>query len=234
MTSSTDRAYRHIRQRILDGSYLPGARLKEDEIARSLGISRTPVRDALRRLNGEGIVLFTLNQGARVSSWTADDMEEITALRATLESFAAELAATKIDPNGIAWLKEIQAAMTRCVEESDPPDIDGVAHHNNAFHQAIVDIAGNTRLRIAFQQVVDLPLVLRKFAAFSYERLQRSLTHHHDIIAALEAGDAAWAASAMRSHILAARDYDAKLAQSSGPAFEERPAPRRVIGSGVR
>lgn len=239
MTSSTDLAYHHIRQRILNGSYEPGARLKEDEIARSLGISRTPVRDALRRLSGEGIVLFALNQGARVSSWTADDMEEITALRATLESFAAELAATKIDEEGIARLKEIQSAMTACVEATDPPDIEGVAKHNNDFHQAIVDIAGNTRLRVALQQVTNMPLILRKFAAFSFERLQHSLTHHRDIIAALEIGDPAWAASAMRSHILAARDYDAKLVAQVQPDEDRTDAPkqnrsRRVIGAGVR
>ena len=239
MTSSTDLAYHHIRQRILNGTYPPGARLKEDEIARSLGISRTPVRDALRRLSGEGIVLFALNQGARVSSWTADDMEEITALRATLESFAAELAATKIDTDGIARLEEIQASMTRCVEAGDRPDVEGIARCNNDFHQAIIDIAGNTRLRIALQQVINMPLILQKFAAFDDERLQRSLTHHRDIIAALEAGDAAWAASAMRSHILAARDYDAKLAETfqSGDGRSDQPKagrPNRVIGAGVR
>lgn len=216
MSTSTDQAYTHIRQSILSGAFPPGMRLREAAIAASTNVSRTPVREALRRLSAEGLVELEANSGARVASWSKEDAEEITALRVVLESFAAELAAQKITDEEFEGLRALQDELDAAVAAPGELDYDAIADFNNRFHDRIVTIAGNLRLRAALTQVVQAPLILRKFATFDRPRLERSMAHHREILAALEARDPAWAASAMRTHILAARAYDDRLEAVAG------------------
>ena len=96
---AVDRAYEAVRTGIIAGRYLAGARLTEQEIATAVGVSRTPVREALRRLDAEGLVEFTPNLGAVVTTWSEADSDEVFDLRAMLESYSARRATLRATPN---------------------------------------------------------------------------------------------------------------------------------------
>jgi DNA-binding GntR family transcriptional regulator len=202
--SAVERAYQSIRRSIHTGAYAPHARLTEQEIAASSGVSRTPVREALRRLSAEGLVVFQPNQGAVVAGWSEDDIEDIFALRTMLESYAVARAATRIDQAGIDQLREL-ADQIRDAALADGPDrIDRVMDLNGRFHRALIEAAGSDRLRVMFGALIETPLIARSFRAYERDELLRATEHHREIVDALQARDADWASSTMRSHILAA------------------------------
>ena len=211
MSTSAERAYKFIRSSILSGRYGSGTRLKEQEIASALAISRTPVRDAIRRLHSDGLIDFEPNQGARVTTWSKVDLTEISEMRALLESFAAELAAAKIGGSELDELGRHTDAMQKALAGNEPR-IDQISAANLAFHQGIVRAAGNTRLLLIIEGLWVLPLVARKFALFDRASLEQSISHHREITRALRAHDGDWASAIMRAHILAARGYDSMLA----------------------
>lgn len=207
-----ERAYQIIKQRILSGEYRPGLRLKESSLGQQFRISRTPVRDALRTLNSEGLVDLMPNHGAKVASWTAEELAEISNIRVALESFAASLAAKKITDEELVRLSALADRMEAITAASSTPDVSLIAELNLRFHQSVSEAARNPRLSIALSAVMELPVIMRKFALFDTARLERSNAHHREIIAALAARDAELAGAAMQLHILAARDLDARLA----------------------
>jgi DNA-binding GntR family transcriptional regulator len=211
MSTSAERAYKFIRASILSGRYGGGKRLKEQEIASALAISRTPVRDAIRRLHSDGLIDFEPNHGARVATWSKVDLTEISEMRALLESFAAELAASKIGDKELDGLGTHTDAMQKALD-GNQPRIDQISAANLAFHQGVVLAAGNARLHLIIEGLWVLPLVARKFALFDRSSLEQSINHHREIIRALQAHDGAWASAIMRAHILAARGYDGMLA----------------------
>jgi DNA-binding GntR family transcriptional regulator len=104
---AVDRAYEAVRSGIIAGRYLAGARLTEQEIATTVGVSRTPVREALRRLDAEGLVEFTPNLGAVVTTWTEEDSDEIFDLRGMLESYGARRATIRATDEQIAELRRL-------------------------------------------------------------------------------------------------------------------------------
>ena len=107
MSSAAEKAYEAIRDGIVGGVLPVGGRLREEELAGSIGVSRTPVREALRRLDAEGLVEFSPRRGAQVASWSDQDLDEIFGLRAVLESYGASLAATRIGGDALAELAEL-------------------------------------------------------------------------------------------------------------------------------
>lgn len=180
--------------------------LVEVELAAKFEVSRTPVREALRRLSSEGLVTFQPNRGARVAGWSETELAEIFELRALLESYGARLAATRITNQEIERLNELAADMEALVAaDLGRTDFRKVALANNEFHHAVLKAAGNERLVAVLSSLVHVPLVQRTFAYYSPEALQRSLAHHRECVEALEARDGLWAESVMRAHILAAR-----------------------------
>jgi DNA-binding GntR family transcriptional regulator len=214
MPTSAERAYKYIRAEIFSGRYPPGSRLTEDTIASELAMSRTPVRDAIRRLCSEGLIRFTPNSGARIASWSETELVEITQMRALLESFAAELAAGKITAAECDELNRLNGEMERALEHEREPDLDRISAANLAFHHTIVAAAGNSRLLVTLEGLWAQPVLIRKFALFDRERLERSCNHHREIIAALTTRNGQWAAAIMRTHILSAQAYDSMLASS--------------------
>ncbi|MFI8770558.1 GntR family transcriptional regulator [Gordonia sp. NPDC062954] len=218
MARAVDRVYSHIRDGIIDGTYGPGARLGEVEIAELTEASRTPVREALRQLEMEGLVEVLPHRGARVCAWTAEDLEEIYDLRMTLEAMAAERAASRIAGKDIDRLEELSGLMEDAA--SGPrPQLDLVAQLNDEFHAIVRAAAASSRLTTMLGAVIQLPLVLRTFHRYSPADLERSGAHHRDLIAALRAGDAVWADSVMRSHVRAAKHVLLQsLPDGPGPA----------------
>lgn len=205
MGRAAHQAYESIRNLILDGSYRPGEKLSEEELAARLGVSRTPVREAVRRLHAEGLVEWAANRGATVPEWSERDLEEIFELRALLESYGAELAATRITPEEIARLRELSAEMERHAASGDPGRADRIAVCNAEFHDIVLRAGRNHRLSALLGAVVQTPLVYRTFRRYDEAALSRSMAHHRELVDAFESGDRAWAGSVMRAHILAAR-----------------------------
>jgi DNA-binding GntR family transcriptional regulator len=202
---AVDRAYEAVRSGIIAGRYLAGARLTEQEIATAVGVSRTPVREALRRLDAEGLVDFTPNLGAVVTTWTEEDSDEVFDLRAMLESYGVRRATTRATPEQIAELRRLAEAQVRESAERRGGYLDRIADLNSRFHRRLQEAAASSRLGRALSALIEAPLMMRTFQKYTPEDLQRSAQHHLEIVRALEARDAEWAASVMFSHIHAAR-----------------------------
>ncbi|GAB3021749.1 GntR family transcriptional regulator [Nocardioides flavus (ex Wang et al. 2016)] len=194
--------YLAIRRQILSGERAGGEWLREGDLAAVIGVSRTPVREALRRLAAEGLVRHEPNRGVQVEAWGVDDLDEIFSLRSQLEPWGCGLAAS----TGLADLEALAELADRMDEEARraPPDLDAITELNNRFHRAILEASGNGRLVGLVSTVVEVPLVWRTFSHYSSEAMRRSLAHHHEIVQALRAGDPEWAESVMRSHVRAA------------------------------
>lgn len=199
---ASDHAYRLIRAQILSGDRQGGDWLREGDLAESLGVSRTPVREALRRLTAEGLVRYERNRGVQVQAWTTEDLDEIFSLRSVLEPWASRLAALA----GTADLDELAALAHEmdAAAAGASADVDRITELNNRFHRLILDGAGNRRLSSVVSSVVQVPLVWQTFSHYSEESLRRSLAHHHELVSALAARDGDWAESVMRSHVRAA------------------------------
>jgi DNA-binding GntR family transcriptional regulator len=202
---AVDRAYEAVRSGIIAGRYLAGARLTEQEIATSVGVSRTPVREALRRLDAEGLVDFTPNLGAVVTTWNEADSDEVFDLRAMLESYGARRATTRATDGQIAELKRLAEAQYRESVERRTGHLERIADLNSQFHRRLQEAAASNRLARALAALIEAPLMMRTFQKYTPEDLQRSAQHHLEIVRALEARDPEWAASVMLSHIHAAR-----------------------------
>lgn len=197
-----DRVYTAIRQQILTGERDGGEWLRETDLSTALGVSRTPVREALRRLAAEGLVSHERNRGVRVQNWSAPDLEEIFSLRSVLEPWGTALAAER-GVADTAALAELAERMDRAAH-AVVPEVELITRLNNRFHHLILEASGNTRLVTLVASIVDVPLVTRTFSRYRMPSLRRSMAHHHEIVSALQAGDAIWAESVMRSHIHAA------------------------------
>ena len=202
---AVDRVYAHIRDAIVSGTYAPGARLGEVEIAELTATSRTPVREALRQLEMEGLVEVLPHKGARVYQWTADDLDEIYDLRMTLEAMAASRAATRIDDKDVDRLSELCDLMETAAHRGDGQQLDLMAQLNDEFHAIVRTAAASTRLMSMLGAVIQLPLVMRTFHRYAPSDITRSHAHHRDLVAALRARDETWADSVMRSHVRAAK-----------------------------
>jgi len=203
MTASS-RAYQTIREMIFAGRFAPGERLKEDDLTTLCGVSRTPVREALRRLGTEGLVIDNPHHGVQVAVVRVADLEEIYALRAMVESHAAQRAATRITAAQIARLKTLAEVMEAAIEEGEAADRVRFIPANAEFHRCIWEAAMSPRLAHMAALVVELPLTVRTFSSYSADDRRRSAVHHRDIIAAFEARSPDWASSIMSSHIHAA------------------------------
>ena len=191
-----------IRDAIVEGKLAPGKRLKEDELARELGISRTPIREALRVLQSEDLVVATPNRGAVVRAHAAEELEDLYELRALLEGHAAYRAAERVTDTEI---EEVRASCTRFAAVS-PDDLAGLVRENLVFHHAILEIAGSARLASMVGKVIRLPLVYNSYRWYSPEQKRISAQYHTRIVDALSAHDAERAQRIMCKHVLEARD----------------------------
>lgn len=200
--TASERAYAELRRRILDGRLPAGLKLKETQLANELGISRTPVRDALSRLTAEGLLDFRANVGATVAVWSETQIEHVFRIRAMLEPYASELAASQILDDEVAELRELCLIMERAAKRETQKDLDALASANGRFHRLIIDAARSDHLTRLITIASDAPLSLRIFSRYTAGEVQRSMRHHREVIDALAHRDPAWAASAMRTHIL--------------------------------
>ena len=205
MTRASERAVGALRELILHGDFPAGARLGEVELAERIGVSRTPVREALTRLAAEGLVEIVPNRGARVASWTVGELEAVFELRAVLEPRLTALAVPHAGPADAEVLDDLAERMLRVGSPGPGQDLDALVPLNRAFHGVLVELADHPAMATALAGAIHAPIVLRNFHTYDDASLRRSLAHHVEIVAALRAGDPAWAQAVMTAHILNAR-----------------------------
>lgn len=244
MSRAGEKAWALIRAGILQGTYPPGERLKEEELAAQTGVSRTPVREALRRLIREGLVEHAPNVGTRVIRWTEQELEDVFELRALLEGHAVARAAQEMTKTQLEELRQLATEMERMATQQPVPD-DLIAEHNRQFHRLILEVGGGPRLGDLLSTIVSIPVLLRTFRRYSPSELSRSMLHHREIIEALEAGDSVWARAVMQAHLRAALNVvrqgrsDAKTVSQTDETSRkqlEEPAsdnPSQTLGAGT-
>ena len=204
MANAEQKAYDAIRSGIASGLFSAGMHLRAADLAERFGSSRTPVREALRRLDAEGLVDIFANRGAYVTTWSNHDIEEVFGLRTVLESHAAELSAARLVSDQIERLVHLTDTMEQLAADGPDRDLQRITETNGEFHRIIVSAAANQRLGAMISGLIEMALVARTFGFYSEIDFSRSLTHHRELIAAFLARDAVWAGSVMRSHIRAA------------------------------
>ncbi len=212
---AVDRVYATLRQGILDGVYAPGARLGEADLAVALGVSRTPVREALRRLGSEGLLSTLPNKGARVRTWTTSELSDISDLRALLEGHAARQAATRVTGADIAAMEDLVTRMEAAAADGTAADIDLITELNREFHGAVILASGNALLPGLMHSLLHVPVISRTYRHYSPARMQQSMRQHRDLVDALRAGDPAWAEAVMRVHVLSARPAQLEIADDA-------------------
>jgi DNA-binding GntR family transcriptional regulator len=201
---AVDRAYEALRAAIIAGRYAPARRITEHEAAAAAGVSRTPAREALRRLEAEGLVEFTPNQGAVVTAWSAEEAEELFELRALLEAHAARRAALRASAAQRAELESL-AEQQRREAARRHPDPRRIAELNRRFHRGVTQAAASPSLSRSLGSLLEATLIARGASRFDLKELVASAAQHAELTRALAARDPEWAAAVMRAHVLASR-----------------------------
>jgi DNA-binding GntR family transcriptional regulator len=199
-------AYAVLQRAIGGGAYPPGTRLKEADLAREFGMSRTPVREAIRQLERDGMVTIEPNRGAVVRGTGPEDIEDTYALRAVLEGFCASRAAVRMEATEIAHLVEIEEVLEREIREGGD-DIGPRVQLNAAFHEAIAAGGGNSRVIDFLQRGTSVPYPMKEAFWQSPQACEATIVYHREIIEAIKAQDPLRAEAAMRTHVYGVRGF---------------------------
>lgn len=208
-TVGSEQAYQQVRAAIVENRYPPGSRLVEVRIAEDLGLSRTPVREALRRLEAEGLVVSEPNRGAMVRPLSPTEVVDLYGLRIRLESYAVEIATERATEADLAALFDAVEAFSNARRKRDATSIRGVRRVHDAnrrVHDGILAAARHRRLAAMLNRTVDIPLVFQAFQSFGPVEMERSDTHHRLIIDAMARRDGVRAGALMAEHIAHGRD----------------------------
>lgn len=201
MRNGADRAYEELRQRLVGGHYKPGTQLKEEPLAKEFGLSRTPVRAALKRLIADGLATADAGQGVQVALWSEWDIEETFQLRMLLEPYAAYLAATRGGDALVALLQASNEQMASAIAAGDDSSVARIQAANQSFHRALLDASGSPRLRTMLETMIDMPIIVRSFYLSTRSELEQSLHHHQDLTVAAQARDGELARQVMQLHL---------------------------------
>lgn len=215
---AAERAYRSIRSAIVSGQLEEGERLVEERLSEDLGLSRTPVREAIRRLTMEGFIERQGGYTTRVATFPADEMEQTFHIRQMLESYAAERAARLATAEDIAIIRALSDEISKHTPPKSPSDFQAISEANEAFHRKIVETARSPRLTALMSMAFDVGMVDRTYRRYNAEELVRSANHHREITDAIAANSPEWAGTAMRTHIRAAEVAAAKTGNQKGTA----------------
>lgn len=194
-----DQVLDELRRRIVNGDYPPGQRLTEERLAADFGVSRNPVREALRIAEADGLVTMMPRRGAVVATPDASTVADLFAVRSSLEPIAARMAAERATPGDVADLRSLLDAAREATAQDD---FSRVAQLNSDLHMRVIAVSGNRWLTsIASSLYLHVHWVFRVGAA---HRAPHSWQEHIRLVDAIEAGDADEAEAAARHHVDAA------------------------------
>lgn len=179
-----------LRRMILSGELRPGDRLVEERLTERLGISRPPLREALRLLQQEGLIVVQPRRGAAVTELAEQDVHELLTLRSALERLSIELAVPVTEPERLEPCRRALAAMEECARAEDRAQL---VEHAYEFHHSIVALAGHGRLERIYQSLhlqlllcMAMNLYVREH---EYESLDQHVARHRHLLDVIEAGD---------------------------------------------
>ncbi|MDQ6816561.1 MAG: GntR family transcriptional regulator [Actinomycetota bacterium] len=198
IASVVDQVYEAIRERITNGTLARGVRVHQEDLADELGVSRTPVREALRRLAAEGLVEMRTNRGARVADVRQGDMRLAYEARLVIEPGAARLAAERAPDAALARMRRAVAAQRRAI-----PDVPRSFDANREFHIALVQASDNEFLLQFMERlwVARIGEVIYERQSETPERMLLDADEHDQILFAVQAGDGRRAESLTRRHV---------------------------------
>jgi DNA-binding GntR family transcriptional regulator len=192
-----ERVYKSLRDHILSQVYPPGSKLNVEQLCRNLGVSRTPVWDAMRRLETEGLVSTVARHGVFVLNYGVDKVRDLFAVRGALEALAAGEAARRLDADERLAL---EVTVRRLDDAARAVDVEAYSRAAIDFHDLVLAAARNQVLRKLLETVYAQILVLRLRSLYLPERLASSVAEHRAIFAAVAAGDADRAEHLSRAH----------------------------------
>ncbi len=203
---ASDEVYDSLRQAILTHVFQPGERLQIQDIAAKLGVSLTPVRQAIQRLATEGLIEIQPRSGTYVASLSTTDIEETFDIRCALECLAAEKAVTRITDAELSHMRELLAALARPAHQEQ--EIRQHEADNYEFHATLLRAAGNRRLMDMVESLKANIQMTRAHQVEGYrgDRFAQEQAEHEAIYQALEARDAKALQTALRRHILRAKE----------------------------
>ncbi len=207
-TSRAEYVYQHLRQAIRDGRFRQGDRIREDDIANSLGVSRTPVREALRRLQARGLLEFGSGRGLGIVELSRIHVLELYAMRELLEGAAARLAAQHATSTEVGHMRHL---LNQFRAAKEPPQLAAI---NRTFHRAIRDAAHNRYMVQALNDLNEALTLLRGTTFTFLGRPETADIEHRAILDAIEKGDPDTAERAARAHIRMAQSLRMQLIES--------------------
>lgn len=193
-----EQAIDRLRDLIVQGELAPGERLNERLLCERLGISRTPLREAIKLLATEGLVRLLPHRGAQVAPLEARRLSETLQVMGAMEALAGELACRQADAKTLAEIRQLHDDM---VAKHARGDLAGYFRYNQAIHLKIVEASGNHVLAMTYRQLNANVLRARYMANLSQERWDEAVREHENILAALEARDAARLTRLLREHL---------------------------------
>ncbi|RPE42374.1 GntR family transcriptional regulator [Streptomyces sp. Ag109_O5-1] len=195
---AADRVYSHVKQGVLDRRYEGGTLLTEGELAEAVGVSRTPVREALLRLEAEGLIKLYPKKGAMVLPVSAQEIADVVETRMLVEEHAVR----KAVPPSPALVARLEELLTRQKAEAAAGDLAAAAVTDRCFHAEIVRDGGNAILSRLYDQLRDRQLRMGVAIMHAHpDRIAKSLTEHEEILDALRAGDAERAVDLVHRHV---------------------------------
>ncbi len=196
--------YEQLKRQILTGQITPGTRMMEVELAEEMGVSRTPVREAIRKLEKEGLVTIEPRRGAYASDISLKDMVDTMEVREHLEALAAFLAAGSMTAEQQEELSDITRGYTEAVHNSDTEQM---IHYDELFHKSIVYASGNKTLIQISETVQELALRFRYLYYDNFTRYGTMPVEHSEILMAIKAGDAEGAKECAKNHVKRLKDF---------------------------
>ncbi|WP_189455624.1 GntR family transcriptional regulator [Streptomyces abikoensis] len=196
--AAADRVYAHVKDAVLQRRYEGGTLLTEGDLAQAVGVSRTPVREALLRLEGEGLLKLYPKKGALVLAVSAQEIADVVETRLLVEKYAAGKA-VPAPPALIARLEELVDEMR---EQAAAGDLNAVSRSDRAFHAEIVRSAGNRILSDLYEQLRDRQLRMGVAVMHAHpDRIAKNIAEHTEILTALRSGDAEAATDIVHRHV---------------------------------
>ncbi|HEY5365939.1 MAG TPA: GntR family transcriptional regulator [Casimicrobiaceae bacterium] len=203
----------HLRALITEGELAPGTRLNERALGERLGVSRTPLREALRLLAADGLVDLQPNRGAQVVTLLENDVRESFEVMSGLEAQSGELACRRITADDVAEVKALTFEMLACHARRDLPAYYRI---NHAIHQRINQAAGNRLLSDVYDRLNRRIQNLRFRSNFDTDKWARAARDHTRMVEALEARDGAGLAAILRAHLLQKGDTVLEALRQAG------------------
>lgn len=194
----SDQVAEHLFRELVSGRLRGGQRINEAELARTLGISRNPIREAIRKLEERGLLVSSPRRGTFVRAFSRQDIEDVFSFRVVVEDFAIRQALRRMSPDDVAGLRQIVDDMAVAAKAGKEMEL---VQKDISFHQRICELSGNTQTLRAFMNLhaevqISITLVEHRF-----ESLEAAAVDHYPIIDAIASGDPERAAAALRDHI---------------------------------